>query len=381
MFRNVFRSTDALLLKPGELATKAIFRILVLRPNHRLGNVLMLTPLVSELERTFPGAEIDVLVAGTAGRDVFSTFASVRRVHAFPHYALRHLIHVLQTIVELRGFRYDLIVDPCADSNSNRLLTTWLKTRFALGIPVRLSAAYTHWSKVMDSAPAHMAMLPVYMLRHALASSPEVDGKEYPHLDIRLTKPEQAAGRHVLNTLLGWRNKPSHQITIGIFANATGTKRFDECWWLQFISTLVGQRKEFAIVEIVAADARSRLDASFPAYYSSDARKLAALISNLDCFISADCGVMHLACASGARTIGLFSVTDAAKYEPYGGDNCSFETAGKDASDVARSILAIVENVLPHNSAARRHEKRAGSKDSGEPISSRSPMASEVKSQ
>ena len=332
----------------------------------------MLTPLISEIERTFPGAEVDVLVAGTAGRDVFSKFVSVRRVHAFPHYALQHPIQVLQTIIGLRRFRYDLIVDPCADSNSNRLLMTWLKTRYALALPFRTSAAYAQWSQLMESAPAHMATFPVYLLRHALTSSHAVDDKNYPRLDIRLTKLEQAAGRLVLNTLLGCRDKPSHQITIGIFANATGAKRYDESWWLRFISTLVGQGEECAIVEIVAADARSRLDASFPAYYSSDPRKLAALISNLDCFISADCGVMHLACASGARTIGLFSVTDASRYEPYGGDNHSLDTAGEDASSAALSALAIMENVLAHNTTAKRHESRVRSEDLSEAIRSQS---------
>lgn len=355
-----FRSADALLLKPGELATKTIFRILVLRPNHRLGNVLMLTPLISEIECTFPGAEIDVLVAGTAGHDVFSNFVSVRRVHAFPHYALRHLIKLLQTIIKLRSLRYDLIVDPCVDSNSNRMLMTCLKTRHALAIPFRPSGAHTQWSRLMNSAPAHLATLPVYLLRHALTPQHSVNDKEYPRLDMRLTKREQAAGLHVLNTLLGRRNKSSHQITIGIFANATGAKRYDESWWLRFINTLVGQRTEFAILEIVAADACSRLNASFPGYYSTDPRKLAALISNLDHFISADCGVMHLACASGARTIGLFSVTDASRYEPYGGDNRSVVTAGKDARDVACNVLSMIEDV---RRAARRHDRYAPSED------------------
>ena len=338
----------------------------------------MLTPLISEIERTFPGAEVDVLVAGTAGRDVFSSFVSVRRVHSFPHYALRHLIRVLKTIVELRRFRYDLIVDPCANSNSNRLLMTWLKTRYALGVPFRATEACTQWPQLMSAAPAHMATLPVYLLRSALDPSRAQSDTSYPRLDIRLTKPEQIAGRHVLNTLLGCRNKPSCQTTIGIFANATGAKRYDESWWLQFISTLVAQRKEYTIVEIVAADACSRLDASFPAYYSTDPRKLAALISNLDCFISADCGVMHLACASGTRTIGLFSVTDASRYEPYGRNNHGLLTVGKDAGEVALSALAMMEDVVPHKMTATRRKRRDRSEASKESSRSNSVAAAEA---
>ena len=29
-------------------------RVLISRPNHRLGNILLLTPLVQEIEKTFP---------------------------------------------------------------------------------------------------------------------------------------------------------------------------------------------------------------------------------------------------------------------------------------------------------------------------------------
>ena len=34
-------------------------RILICRPNHRLGNLLLLSPLVQELESTLPNSEID----------------------------------------------------------------------------------------------------------------------------------------------------------------------------------------------------------------------------------------------------------------------------------------------------------------------------------
>ena len=38
----------------------AIKKILVCRPNHRLGSLLLLQPLVQELESTFPNSKIDL---------------------------------------------------------------------------------------------------------------------------------------------------------------------------------------------------------------------------------------------------------------------------------------------------------------------------------
>ena len=41
-----------------------IKRILISRPNHRLGNLLLLTPLVQEVISTFPDSKIDLFVKG-----------------------------------------------------------------------------------------------------------------------------------------------------------------------------------------------------------------------------------------------------------------------------------------------------------------------------
>jgi len=47
------RRSQRHLLGVGELPPRDIFRILLLRPNHRLGNTLLLTPLLTELEQRY----------------------------------------------------------------------------------------------------------------------------------------------------------------------------------------------------------------------------------------------------------------------------------------------------------------------------------------
>src|SRR5579863_6242077 len=199
--RRLFQSADTALVDVGQLGAEDIHRILVLRPNHRLGNILLLTPLITELERTFPGAEIDVLAAGDAAHEVLANFFRVRHVHTLPHYIIRHLIAVLKTIVALRRSRYDLVIDPSANSNSNRVLLAWIKPRGAIGNPSPGSRADANWARIMFSAPRHLATLPVFLLRHALTSSRKVDEIHYPALDIRLTRIERRAGQKILNAL------------------------------------------------------------------------------------------------------------------------------------------------------------------------------------
>ncbi len=345
LLRPWLRCADAALLEPGQLIAASVHRILILRPNHRLGNILLLTPLLAEIERHFPGAEIDVLAGNEAGPALFENFFSIRRVYTFPHFVIRHLIATVGIIFALRRAHYDLIIDPSQGSHSNRLLLGWIKPRSALGYPASTSAACAKWAQRLFLAPRHAATLPIFLLRHSLASSGKVDEQNFPPLQIRLTRSEKRAGQAVLNALLPWHSRVNRPVRIGIFANATGSKRFDKQWWLRLLRPLIDSHPDYAFVEFVAADGLSRLDDHFPTYYSSNPRKLAAVLSALSFFVSADCGIMHLACASGAPTLGLFCVTDLAMYGPYGGCNQSLETGGRTPEQIAAIISDAVDKI------------------------------------
>ena len=53
-------------------------------------------------------------------------------------------------------------------------------------------------------------------------------------------------------------------------------------------------------------------------------------VERQDGLISADCGIMRLAAASGAPTLDMFSVIGPAKYAPYGGTNATLDTHAMD---------------------------------------------------
>src|SRR5690606_31889138 len=59
-------------------------RILICRPNHRLGNLLLLSPLVQELESTFPNSEIDLLVNQSCALQLYQNYDIVNQVIEFP---------------------------------------------------------------------------------------------------------------------------------------------------------------------------------------------------------------------------------------------------------------------------------------------------------
>ena len=131
---------------------------------------------------------------------------------------------------------------------------------------------------------------------------------------------------------------------MAIFPNATGSKRLPADWWSDFTNELIARTGEACVVELVSADGQSRLGGGYPTYYTSDPRKLAAFIEAAGTYISADCGVMHLAAATAATTVGIFGPTDPARYAPYGRNNvaiacddgCPREAAVRAAAHLAR---------------------------------------------
>jgi len=297
------------LVGAGELPSAGIQRILVCRPNHRLGNTVMLTALLVEIERRFPGAEVDLLSAGPAATALFREFNIVGDCTTLDRRAARRPLATFHALRKLRGRRYDLVIDAAAGSSSGRMACALANARFHL----RTEAMPTH------GVTRHLAARPVHALRWALGAGEET---AVPALDLRLTESERRAGQDALARVLR-EVRERHLPLLAIFPNATGSKRLPANWWHDFTNELVALHGEACVIELVSADGTSRLGGGYPTYYTSDPRKLAAFIEAAGTYISADCGVMHLAAATRATTVGLFGPTDPVRYGPYGGDNAA----------------------------------------------------------
>jgi ADP-heptose:LPS heptosyltransferase len=94
------------------------------------------------------------------------------------------------------------------------------------------------------------------------------------------------------------------------------------------------------LLEIVPASGQSMLGSRYPAYYSSDLRKLASMLTSLDALITLDAGVMHLACASPVPTLSIFTVTSTAEWGPYGKHDIIVQALDRPPARVAEDVLA-----------------------------------------
>lgn len=311
-----------------------IKRVLVCRPNHRLGNMLLITPLVQEIEATFPNCKIDVFVKGGAAIPIFENYTAIDNIIRLPKKHFSQLPQYISRWVGLKTRKYDIAINVNAKSSSGRLSTKVSRAdlKFFGDIDEEFKSEYKDYR--------HIAKYPVYNFRY-FVSKLGIDDRlnaPMPTLNLKLSEQEKANGKKKLDELVD-----NTKETICIFTYATGVKCYASQWWKECYKQLKENFNEYNILEILPVENVSQIDFEAPSFYSKDVREIASVIANSKVFVGADSGMMHLASASQAPTIGLFSCTDTEVYAPYG--NNSTGVSITKIEDVSKCIDAIA-NVL-----------------------------------
>lgn len=316
------------------LPSQGIHRILVCRTSHSLGNSILLTALLNELERVYPGAEIDIVTQSGSAQELYGKFFNVRQILVLPTRFPPHLLKVWRVVRKMRTMHYDLAIDPDLQSKTARILLALARARYKLGfIGEEKSGDVTH-GVVIPHDVSHIAQLPVYQLRKALG---RLDAT-YPMPCLRLDERERTEGRRALDRLMGLPPGTASRPVVGVFANGTGDKRLGREWWDRFLDTMEHRVPTYAFVEFAPVMGQSLLGGRYPVSYCSDLRKLSAVLSALSLYVSVDCGVMHLAWASGAPTAGIFVGSDVVRWAPYGTGTMVVETGTSTPEEVAERI-------------------------------------------
>jgi len=293
-----------------------IKKILICRPNHRLGNLLLTTPLVQEVISTFPDCKIDILVKGGLGPIVFKNYKNINAIIALPKKPFSNLVSYLGGWISIKKNHYDIVFNVVNDSSSGRLSAQFANATYKFVSDDSNDAQL----KVRDHE--HIAKSPVVSFRNYVEKLGfKKSNNEIPTVDIKLSAAELLAGQEVLRNLI----KDERQ-TICIYTFATGEKCYSEVWWNEFYGKLQAAFPGYNFIEILPIENVSMISFRAPAFYSKDIRQIASVIANSALFIGADSGIMHLASASQAPTVGLFSITNPAAYGPYGNKSIGIST-------------------------------------------------------
>ena len=327
--RNIGRSQSGSSSNPAKEEFK---RILISRPNQRLGNLLLITPLIQELEVTFPHAKIDLFVKGTLAPILFENYNSIERTLQLPKKPFSNILDYLLVWIKLRNKKYDLIINVDSGSSSGRLSTSFATSY------LKLFNDNDSDSRTKNS-DIHFGRLPVHLLRSYLSGlGLSINKQPVKPLDLRLTPNEIAQGKDLLNGLT--QNGKS---TILIFTYATGRKCYSKEWWEEFYLALKKEfQEDYNIVEVLPMENISQISFQAPSFYSKDVREIGAFITNVSIFIGADGGIMHLSAAVDTPTVGLFSVTRKEMYAPYNRGSIGIDTNAASHEDIIEEVGKIL---------------------------------------
>ncbi len=110
-----------------------VSRIIVVRPNYRIGNAVLATAVIAPLRERFPGAQIDLLVTDKTAA-LFENLP-INEVAAVSRSAILRPWRTLSLLRRLRAKRYDLAVQLAPSSLSGLVIASMLGARYVMGKP------------------------------------------------------------------------------------------------------------------------------------------------------------------------------------------------------------------------------------------------------
>jgi heptosyltransferase III len=322
---------------PSAIDLSGVRRVLVVRPNFRMGNVLLMTPALAALRRALPEARVDVVGTGTYlellahNPDVDGLISIERR--SFTPAPLARVAR------RLRRGDYDLAIDGARGASFLGALLTGLSgSRYRVG---SARGRYRRFFNVpVASKPGDLHKVELLLDVLEGIGIPAVTRE----MKVVLTPDEQAAAAE------RWRamGLPDGIPALGINLGGRGQKQ----WPTDDIVELVRRiqaRDGRPIVLFAGPEDEARLaevTKSIPAgpvvAPIVPIRAFAALLARCAVVVTGDTGPMHLAAAVGVPTVAVFVDVRSRFYRPLGAQH-RVVSAVETRADPAAVLRAIDE--------------------------------------
>ena len=330
-----------------------IRRVLVVRVNSRLGNTLAMTTLLEALHDMMPDASIDLLTTYADAGDLLHGMPGLGKVMALSNRGWRHPGKSLEVIRAYRATRYDLAIDPVPYSLGGRVALSLCRARLRIGFGGETQWLRLDFAAVLPPELRHQVLRPLALLQQAF-------GYERVPANIRMrvanSVRETERGAELLSERLSRaaRQPVRGSTVIGYFASARGRKNLGMQWWRDFWQAYLEVRPNTAPIEVLPSASHPPVNGEFATVHCRSPRMLAATVSHVDGFFSADTGPMHLASAAGVPTIAFYNWTDPATFGPLGPKDEAMIVNDMTPREVARKCADIVSGRFV---AARRSPK------------------------
>ena|SRR5690554_3691290 len=206
LLTSTFKNSNNL-IELSKLDKLNIKHVLVTRPNHRLGNQLLMSPLIKIIESEFPNCKIHLLVNGDLSNVLYENYSNVEHIYNLPKKPFINIIKYIKVSLSVILNKYDLAIAGIENSNSSKIFVKLSRSKFKI---------FDSGNKI--NSPKHISKKPIYNLLNYIY--PEKHIENYPKLEIKLTNSEILNGKDILSNLFA--NKV---VIIAVFTNATGDKK------------------------------------------------------------------------------------------------------------------------------------------------------------
>lgn len=166
-------------------------RVLISRPNHRLGNQLLISPLIQEVKNEFPNCKIDLVVNGNLSSILFSQFTYIQTIFNLPKKPFKNIFKYASKVISLMSKKYDIAISACDDSNSSKIFVKLSRAKFKI---------YNSGLNT-NAKPTHISKIPIFNFKTVLYPSQDLTSYNYPKLSIGLTNEEIEKGRSIIENL------------------------------------------------------------------------------------------------------------------------------------------------------------------------------------
>lgn len=314
-------------------------RVLLVRANFRLGNLVLATPVLAVLRRVLPDAEIDVL-CGAPYADFFACDPVVRNTIGVARDLHRHPVALAALVRRLRARRYDLVIDAArgssflggffARASGGRLRVSSAESRYRALFNVHVPSNRQSWHKID------------VLLDLVRGLGLDVSGAA-PY--IALSADDQRQADEI------WRSVglDADGRVVGIVLGARGPKQFP----LQQVVEVVRRLQESGRARVLAfmgPEERDRRDEVTRAIGANVAiaplvplRVFGALLARCSAAVTPDSGPMHLAAAVGVPTVALLRTEQSTYYFPRDAKHRRLHQANGITAD---SVVAAVHSIL-----------------------------------
>jgi ADP-heptose:LPS heptosyltransferase len=328
---------------PSLLPNDQVKRVLVIRSNKRIGNIIFLIPFIRQIRLAYPNARVDLMLS-QAYQGQFFDGLGIDNIY-YSHFSFLKLFTWFDVIKQLNQVHYDLVITRNSSTND--------------GVSASMIAAKNKvapYNKKRTLAFPH-ALKEVRTLKHSAYGGLnllEILGHQLTmpinhHLQFSASEIEQGKA-------LSERYIDSDKINLVFFRGARGKKCLSSSMWEKMLKRFESHvDKKINWIEILCSDIKEPLRKDSETFQSKDMRILGTFLTHFDGFICCDTGPLHLADASGVKCIGLYTHT---KIETYGllSANCAHITDVNhfDVSEVGKklgfsSTYSFINNPLASN--------------------------------